>query len=125
MTIASQMEVVADKYRVYQPIHLKHEELEKDFKEAKDELVVLLDTAKLKKTGTKFINVSVTERTGWVVKDPKAFIKALTKDLEWQHAVGIIQAVAKEYEVKKGKPMPGTELVTTSRYLTVSGVKAL
>ena len=48
-------------------------------------------------------------------------VKALKRE-GWLHILGVQVEAAKEYMEKKGKPIPGTHVAVTSRFIKLSGI---
>lgn len=121
-TFAEVMDKLSANYMAQQPIKAKLKPLEEEAKALKADAITLLDGQGLKKTSTKTATISITELERVVIDDPEAMVKALKRE-GWLHILGVQVEASKEYMEKKGKPIPGTHVAVTSRFIRLSGIK--
>ena len=122
MTMAEAMEKLSKNYQAQLPLKAKLKPLEDEAKSLKEDALPLMDAQGVRKSSTKHATISITELEGVVIDDVALMLKTLKRE-GWEHLITLKVAAVKEYMEKKGKPVPGTRMAITSRFIKLSGIK--
>lgn len=121
-TFASVMEALSKNYVAQQPFKAKIKALDDEAKTLKESAITMMDDQGVKKTSTKTATISITELERTIVEDVELAYKAAKRE-GWLHLFEVNHTKHKEFMEKKGKPLAGTRVGISTRFIKLSGIK--